>query len=711
MSRITSLALLVTALLLAGCPPHALTLPPTTPELAQGLPAPIRSIRRFEDLDVVRDVLSSANYVYVATDRGVLVYPSEGEAAPTRLGLAEGLPGESVLALAELMPGTVIAATDAGLVTLSGLQVGETDPASPPVGQLSALLGQDDGTLWACGSAGVARRAPGQAFERFGEDAECTTLAQAPEGDLWVGTSRGLWHVEGDVVREHADSRGLPLPYVRSLLPLGSGRVLALLEGPGESRIGYFDAERWYGYAVPGLERQAVGLVRRGAELFLVTGTRLLPLAVGGDGVPLVALSRSDRFGSLSYRARMRPADGAAPSDAPAPRAARPLAAIPPNHPDIAAPRLTVQPGEELGHHFYLARGASTAAAVADSNRGVLLVSATGARRLSSHNLVGEMDLAVASDSLNRTWVMSRDRQLAVLRSGTLEPVEGPPGARLLALANGPGGAFVLTEEPHVAAPVDPELATDGATEAPAAVGTRLVVSRILQDGFEARLELSLPVDAPIASVPVFGVTEDESAWVCPKLGIEGQTRAAGCFVAHRGASETTHHHRGAVRDGADGPGALSMPDSVGTLDLNEHGMAWFSSVEGAVRVGDSQAVIFGEARGVRGEVVSDIAAGSGGRVWIAAAEGLGYFEDHSFEFRLPAAVQAVHVARMAIDLNGNLYGAGHGGLVVWDGAAFHVYGEAQGLPFNALRDVQVDAAGHVWILGEHGVAMLSQSE
>ncbi|NOY92470.1 MAG: hypothetical protein GXP55_14850 [Deltaproteobacteria bacterium] len=701
------------SLLLTGCPPRALSLPATTPELAPGLPQAIRAVRRFEDIDAVRDVVRSAEHIYVATDRGVLVYPVEGQAAPVRLGLAEGLPAESVLALAELTPGTLVAATEGGLVELSGTQVGDV-LADSPVGSIAALLGQDDGTLWACGSLGVARRQAGGVFEFFGEEAECTTMAQAPEGDLWIGTSRGLWHVEGDIVREHTDSHGLPLPYVRSVLALGAGRALALLEGPGESRIGYFDGERWYGYAVPGLERRAIGLARRGASLFLVTPTRLLPLSVGGEGVALVALSRSDRFGALSYRARLRSIDSEhGPLPTPVLREPRPLAAIPPNHPDIAAPALQIQPGEVLGGHFYLARSAGGFVAVADANRGVLLVSDAGTRRLSSQNLVDPIQLSIASDSLGRTWVMSRDHRLARLRGGYLQPVEGPVGQRILALANGPGGAYLLTEAPHVAAaPVDPETGTAPESAEPVVqAGTRLIVSRILQDAFETRVEIAIPPGEVVDSVPVFGVAEDEVAWVCPRFGIEGQTRAVGCLVAHREAPVVTHHHRGATRDGEDGPGALSMPDSVTTIDLNERGMAWLSSVEGAVRVGESQAVIFGEARGVRGEVVSDIAAGSAGRVWIAAAEGLGYFEDHEFEFRLPGVVQAAHIARLALDAEGHLYGAGHGGLVFWDGSAFRVYGEPEGLPFSALRDVEVDAAGHVWILGEHDVAMLGQSQ
>jgi len=712
--------LALSLLLLAGCPPRALNLPPTTPELASGLPQAIRTVRRYEDLDVVRDVLRSADYLYVATDRGVLVYPAEGEAEPMRLGLAEGLPSESVLALAESTPGLVVAATESGFVELSGTRVGETEIPSAGVGRISAMLGQDDGTLWACGTAGLARRQADGPFQRFGEDGECTTLVQAPEGDLWVGTAHGLWHVEGDIVREHTDVHGLPLPYVRSLLALGSGRVIALLEGPGESRIGYFDGERWYGYAVPGLERRAVGLARRGASLFLVTGTRLLPLSVGGDGVALVALSRSDRFSALSYRARLRPAGDESEEEQAAPRAARPLAAIPPNHPDLAAPALQIQPGDVLGTDFYLARGAGSFVAMADANRGVLLALVGGTRRLSSHNLVDPVELSVGSDSLGRTWVLSRDGQLALLRSGRLEPVQGPVGERVLALANGPGGAYVLTEAPQVvAAPVDPETGVANAqaanvqadSEEDAPAGTRLVVSRVLSDGFETRVELALPPGTSVASVPVFGVAEGEVAWVCPRYGIEGQTRAAGCLVASRESPVVTHHHRGATADGADGPGALSMPDSVSTIDLNQQGMAWLSSVEGAVRIGDSQAVVFGEARGVRGEVVSDVAAGSGDRVWIAAAEGLGYFENHSFEFRLPAAVQAAHVMRLAIDANGHLYGAGHGGLVVWDGTSFQVYGAAQGLPFASLRDVEVDAGGRVWLLGEHAIAVLGQSE
>ncbi|MCU0677242.1 MAG: hypothetical protein MUE69_31195, partial [Myxococcota bacterium] len=102
------------------------------------------------------------------------------------------------------------------------------------------------------------------------------------------------------------------------------------------------------------------------------------------------------------------------------------------------------------------------------------------------------------------------------------------------------------------------------------------------------------------------------------------------------------------------------LPDDVGNVELAQSGYAWFSSVVGAVRHGDSQSVTFGEARGVRGEVVSDVLLGVGNRVWVAAAEGPGYYFRQSFEFRMPQAVRAARPLALALDPNGDVWGARH---------------------------------------------------
>jgi ligand-binding sensor domain-containing protein len=168
------------------------------------------------------------------------------------------------------------------------------------------------------------------------------------------------------------------------------------------------------------------------------------------------------------------------------------------------------------------------------------------------------------------------------------------------------------------------------------------------------------------------------------------------------------YHHLGATVE-VDGGGALSMPDEITSIELGQEGYAWFPTLSGAVRVGNSQAVVFGESRGVRGEVVSDIVVGLRDRVWLAAAEGVGYYENQRFEFRLPGEIQALRPIALAIDLEGNLWGAGPRGVAFHDSQSWSVLGEAHGLPFTEFRDVEVDAGGRVWLLGASEILIFTR--
>ncbi|MCB9624058.1 MAG: hypothetical protein H6723_12125 [Sandaracinus sp.] len=80
-----------------------------------------------------------------------------------------------------------------------------------------------------------------------------------------------MLYVEGDVVREHGETGGLPGGYVRGVVPAGTGRALALVKGPSDAWIVFFDGERWTTYTVPDLDRRPVGLARLGADAILVT--------------------------------------------------------------------------------------------------------------------------------------------------------------------------------------------------------------------------------------------------------------------------------------------------------------------------------------------------------------------------------------------------------------------------------------------------------
>lgn len=661
----------------------------TVPHVRPGVGAGSWSVRTLTDLEEVYGVSAGPDHVYVATDRGLLVYPTTGEPTPRRLTTADNLPSNVVRAVTTRTGGVTTVATDRGLVEVDGASVVNPVVAPAPVGTYRALHAADDGTLWACGAAGVARRSQGGTFERFGEPAACTGLTGTPEGHLWVGTTRGLWYVEGDIIREHAEGQGLPAGYVRDVVPQGNGKAFALVQGPTDSYLAHFDGGRWYAYTIDAFDRRAVGLGRRGADLVLVTpGHAFTVSSAGAPGVALTPLSRSDAYAVRSYRARIT-----APANAPTPReeadvwrGAQRLSPVPPNHPTVDAPGFAIAPLASTATGVYRTFRAGGKLYLADRNRGVLEVGTTGdTRELRSRDLVHETDLQVVTDERGITWVMSAEGDLARFDGEVLARVASPEGVALSAVGSGPGGAFAAG-------------VVTGAENT-------LRVYRLGAEGLTMHLERPLQLPSALASVTMVAVAADANVWACVRVAQGEGSLQRGCV--EMSAESTNYHYRGANREGADGEGALGLIDEVSTMDVNEAGSAWFSSLNGAVRLGNHQAVVFGESRGVRGEVVSDVAVGGGGRVWIAAAEGIGYYEDSTFEFRMPQAVQAMRTIRLAIDADGNVWGAGPNGVARFDGTDWATFGEADGLPSQTLVDVEADGQGRVWLLGRDRLMLL----
>ncbi|MCB9618009.1 MAG: hypothetical protein H6724_01010 [Sandaracinus sp.] len=203
--------------------------------------------------------------------------------------------------------------------------------------------------------------------------------------------------------------------------------------------------------------------------------------------------------------------------------------------------------------------------------------------------------------------------------------------------------------------------------------------------------------------MPFLGISDDETAWVAVRVEENGQVRRKGVVQLSARTEEVLHHHYGQP---AGGSGALQLPDDVNNVDLAQSGFAWFSSVVGAVRLGNSQSVTFGEARGVRGEVVSDVLVGTGNRVWVAAAEGPGYYFRQTFEFRMPQAVRAARPLALALDAVGDVWGAGGNGLVRFDGTDWQIYG-ADVLPVSSFVDLEADPEGRLWVLAEDRVLIV----
>jgi hypothetical protein len=644
------------------------------------------------DIEEVRDVARAGATTYVATDDGLLIF--EGDGRPTRLGRAEGLPGEDVTAVAIDRDGSALVAVDRALVRVASGQVSTVEGA-PPVARITDLAVMEDGTAWACSLSGLARRT-GAGWEIFGERFPCTTLAPTPEGTLWAGSAQGLFYVEADVVREHPISGGIPEGYVRSIVPVLPGQILALLSGPSRSMLGFYDGTSWHAYALPGVEERVVGLVAlEGGSTALVTEERAFAIAPTGAGTSFRALS-SAQAQVRSFRAEtVAAAQAPAAPDVSASDVLRGPQALSADAPEPTAgrcPALVAQPlavSVPPGAYRTFQHGEAAFAAIA--NRGIVSLSSTAARPYRSMSLVAEEDLQVVTDLQSGVWVRGRDGDVAKWVDGRLRRLALPEEVVPQALASGPEGAYLVA-------------LVRGTTT------VRIFVAS--GSGFRALAERTLTLPTRLDGIPFAGVGNDGHVWLGLRVARDdgNGTRMRGAAVIDPRSEGVVYHHR-QVEQGQ----GLPLADEVSGIAFDGDGNAWFATLSGAVRVEEHQAITFDESRGVRGDVVTDVVAGAG-NMWVASAEGLGSYADRRFDYSMPAIVREHRPLALAIDSRGTLWAAGRYGLLENEGGTWAHFGAAgtdangrpvPGLPTSELRDVEADGQNRIWILAAESVMIL----
>ncbi|MGE0784885.1 MAG: hypothetical protein AB7S26_04290 [Sandaracinaceae bacterium] len=678
-------ALSFAAILLAtACGPTSLSMGDHGTTLDLGGDAS-RRVRELTDLEEVRGVVLQGANVYVATDVGLLRYPAGDNIGRT----VDGLPSEDVHGVVADGEAVLAAAGDA-LVSVQGDAV-TVVPGAPHIGHLTDMATTADGTIWLCGLGGLARRGRGQQqWEIFGEPIRCTTLAPTPEGQLWVGTHQGIYYIEDDVIREHALSGGIPEGYVRDIVPVLPGQIMALVQGPSTSQIAYWDGTSWYGYTISGLDEPLVALVRRGGQVLLLSEHRMLAIGPRGGGVALTPLSAQE--GQVrSFRGRIQLASEHQPGELPTRDVlAEPmrLAPVPDHDNGVSAPefKARILP-QALPGAAYTAFVQGSDAFIAIANQGLLHLSGGGAERtLRSRSLVPEADeLQVASDPSGTVWTIARGNRLAKFVGGRLRRTNVPDGLVVSAVAPGERGAYLATT----------------VAEQPNVVRIFVNTGNGWTPGFERTLEVP-----NLVSIPFMGVAPDGKVWLALRVRRDDSdgTRMRGVAVLDPNDEAIVYHHRGAEQ----ASGGLPLPDEISTIDFDTEN-AWFGTLSGLVRVGASQAVVFGESRGVRGEVVTDAVVGND-VIWLTAAEGLGSYDRSNFTFAYPANVQELRPTHVAMDLSGHLWVGSTRGLAMHEGTSdWLILDEDDGLPASDIRDIEVDSAGRVWILATEQLVVLQR--
>jgi signal transduction histidine kinase/CheY-like chemotaxis protein len=159
----------------------------------------------------------------------------------------DGLPSDTILALATDASGVLWVGTTAGLARRRGDGAFERVvlPGAEGGPMVYALAGQPDG-LWAGTSAGVWRYARGSWAQpawspMFHRPNAMVALVTDPRGDRWIGSQRGLWHQRGDAPPVPVPLGGPDIPRAISALSIErSGALWVPLAGLG---LGYLRSD------------------------------------------------------------------------------------------------------------------------------------------------------------------------------------------------------------------------------------------------------------------------------------------------------------------------------------------------------------------------------------------------------------------------------------------------------------------------------------
>ncbi|MFO0559388.1 MAG: hypothetical protein U0269_15335 [Polyangiales bacterium] len=717
-----------------------------------------RPVKLFTDSDSVTSAAAGSVELYVGTFRGVLRYPLDGRGEVQRNTTANGLPDDRVYAVAVSSDGVPYVATAGGVARLTGDRWERTSGPQPDVGRVTSMLALSRSVLVLGGSHGLAEYRDG-GWVYLTTQHQITNLAA--DGDrVVVSTAQsGVFVLERDHLsgEEHTPGSGFPAPFVRAVIPVGEGKLWALAQDVGGSRLAYWDGHRWFAYThkrlrnawlslVPSRDGHGVSLVLQGRWFDIVAresrdegsldllsandpdaqrrlSLRATPVPPGT--VPGASANPSGSGGAsgggadMSFSADEATAGGASGAGTQIQRV-RAIDILPPSTP-VEAPTTppTNSSGERIqGPNFSLAPASVTMpddavgifsdgakVFVAREGRGVVRVTGGESLTYATRDLANfPRGLQFTSDGQGRTWFIGPDNVML-----------GFDGRRWIRKAFR-DLISLEDEEPRDAQALNEAV--------PLALWSRGQVSAIIARSGADKLtafRFSEGAFRPVATRRIRlarGTTLDAN-W----LGVDPQGRFwVGLLTMQNGGAR----QRGAVLiDGnlprvaefyqqarpRRGSASAQCPDNLGSIDFDQSGAAWFSGVEGAVNVSATEARraatvrVFREPQGVRGDLVNDLVRGPQGYLYVSTPEGFGRWDGRTWDFAVTGASSLTPAVAMAGD-SGAVYGVGPRGAWVFDDNGGRRLQEAERAGAGPLRDVAVDGGGRVWMLGEQGIVL-----
>jgi hypothetical protein len=237
-------------LLLAGCgaAPQAPLPPPPDSVSAKGAPP----WDLFSDLERIRKLRVTPTRVWGIAREGLVVWDRATRKFHAETGA--DAPGGDVTDVAEAPDGTLYAGLPAGLARRAPGQRWERLSEAPLTSGVTALAPRAAGGVWVGLPRGLVR-VDGAKIEVVSDRLAVRDLATGPDGRVWAATDgTGLVEIRDDGLVEHTSGQGLCGNRIRAVAFGGEGRVAVTCAEPGASGLVSMQEEgRWYTYAVEGL--------------------------------------------------------------------------------------------------------------------------------------------------------------------------------------------------------------------------------------------------------------------------------------------------------------------------------------------------------------------------------------------------------------------------------------------------------------------------
>lgn len=224
---------------------------------------------------------------------------------------AEGLPQDTVRALAQSRDGYLWIGTEEGLARFDGVEfsVYTRDEGALPNNLVTALWASRDGSVWIGTAGGLARYFGGRFTVYTAKDgvpaAFITSIHEDSRGTVWVAAGLSLCRYKDGRFTRYGQEHGIPAQGVRAAIVDGSDRVWVASYG----QFGVFANEHYSG--------AVQGPAMDGITLCLSLDAAGRPIAGGTNGVSLEdggrwrVLTTADGLPASFVRALARDQDGA----------------------------------------------------------------------------------------------------------------------------------------------------------------------------------------------------------------------------------------------------------------------------------------------------------------------------------------------------------------------------------------------------------------